>query len=49
MNKVFSTIAGIGILIGMYLVLANYKASTAIIGTISSNAISGIKTLQGRG
>jgi multisubunit Na+/H+ antiporter MnhC subunit len=48
MNKVFSAIAGIGILIGMYLVLSNYKASTAIISAIASNGVSGIKTLQGR-
>jgi len=48
MNKVFEVISGIGILIALYLFLKNYKATTSIIGSISSNSINGIKVLQGR-
>jgi len=48
MNKVFDVIAGIGVLIGIYLFLANGKQTTSIISTIATNSISGIKTLQGR-
>lgn len=48
MNKVFDVVAGIGLLIAIYLFLKNYKATTSIISSISSNGISGIKTLQGR-
>lgn len=48
MNKVFEVVSGIGILIAIFLFLNNYKATTSIISSISSNAVSGIKTLQGR-
>ncbi|MCY7525114.1 hypothetical protein MWG61_13290 [Bacillus safensis] len=48
MSKVANMVAGIGILIGMYLLLKNSKATTSIISTIASNANKGIKTLQGR-
>lgn len=48
MSKVFDVLAGIGVLIGIYLFLANYTATTAIISTFASNATQGIKTLQGR-
>ena len=48
MNKVFEVISGIGILIALFLFLRNYKATTSIISSMSSNAISGIKVLQGR-
>jgi hypothetical protein len=48
MNKIFDVVAGIGLLIAIYLFLRNYKATTSIISTFSSNAIKGIKTLQGR-
>jgi hypothetical protein len=41
-------LAGIGVLIGMYLVISNGANSTKIIQTIASNSVSGIKTLQGR-
>jgi hypothetical protein len=47
-GKVFDVISGIGILIAIYLFLANSRATTSIINTISTNATSGIKTLQGR-
>ncbi|MGG1343872.1 hypothetical protein ABE244_25610 [Bacillus toyonensis] len=48
MNKVFDVIAGIGVLIGIYLFLSNGRQTTSIIETIASNSIAGIKTLQGR-
>lgn len=48
MNKIFEVVSGIGILIAIFLFLNNYKATTSIITSFSSNAISGIKTLQGR-
>jgi hypothetical protein len=48
MNKVFEVVSGIGVLIAIYLFLANGNQTTAIINTIASNSISGIKTLQGR-
>lgn len=48
MNKVFDVIAGVGLLIGIFLFLNNSKATTSIIQTISTNSISGIRTLQGR-
>lgn len=48
MNKLFEAISGVGILIAIFLFLNNYKATTSIISTMSTNAISGIKTLQGR-
>ncbi|WP_434785678.1 hypothetical protein [Bacillus velezensis] len=47
-NKFFDALAGIGVLIAIYLFLKNAKATTSIIGTIAGNSISGIKTLQGR-
>lgn len=48
MNKVFDVVAGIGILIGIYLFLSNGKSTTDIISSIGTNATAGIKTLQGR-
>ncbi|MGE7114941.1 hypothetical protein [Lysinibacillus sp. NPDC047702] len=47
-NKIFEVVSGVGILIAIFLFLNNYKATTSIIGTLASNSISGIKTLQGR-
>jgi hypothetical protein len=51
MRRVFmhKIIAGIGLLIFVFLIVANYKGATSVISTIGSNAILGIKTLQGRG
>lgn len=44
-NKI---IAGIGMLIFVFLVVSNYKATTSVINTIGGNAVQGIKVLQGR-
>ena len=41
-------LAGIGMLIGMFLVINGGDATVKIIQTIASNSVSGIKTLQGR-
>lgn len=43
------TIAGIGLLIFVFLLLNNGKQTVSVIETIASNSIRGIKTLQGRG
>jgi len=49
MEKAYKIIAGIGLLIFVFLVVANSKGTTSVINTIASNSIMGIKTLQGRG
>lgn len=49
MNKVMSVITGVGLLIGIYLFLDNYNATKTIVNSLGSNAVSGIKVLQGRG
>jgi hypothetical protein len=41
-------IAGIGVLIAIYLLVSNADQTAKIIQTISSNSIAGITTLQGR-
>lgn len=46
--KLGNVLAGIGILIGIYLLLANGSQTIGIINTIASNSIAGIRTLQGR-
>lgn len=48
MGTVYKIVAGIGVLIAIYLFLSNYNGTTKIISTISSNAIKGIQVLQGR-
>lgn len=48
MGKVFDVLAGMGVLIGIYLFLSKGKETTSIINAIASNTISGIRTLQGR-
>lgn len=48
MNQVFGVIAGIGILIGIFLFLSRGDETVRIINSIASNSIRGISTLQGR-
>ena len=48
MTQVYNIIAGIGILIAIFLFLNNYRATASIINTIGTNAINGISILQGR-
>jgi hypothetical protein len=48
MNRIFDVVSGMGILIAIYLFLANGSSTVNIIQTIGSNTTSGIRTLQGR-
>lgn len=48
MNKIVDVLAGIGILIAIYLFIANGTNSVRIVNALGTNTISGIKTLQGR-
>lgn len=48
MSKFWDAVAGIGILIGIFLFLNNGRQTTSIINTLGSNSIQGIKVLQGR-
>jgi hypothetical protein len=41
-------IGGIGVLIAIYLFVANADKTSKVISTIASNSIKGISTLQGR-
>jgi hypothetical protein len=41
-------IAGVGVLIAIYLFLSKANDTAKIISTFASNSIAGIKTLQGR-
>ena len=42
------TIAGIGLLIGIYLFLDKAEQTKTIINSIAKNSVDGIKVLQGR-
>jgi hypothetical protein len=42
-------LAGVGLLIGIYLFVSHPEGTTKIISTTASNATYGIKVLQGRG
>lgn len=48
MPNIGKIIAGIGLLIGIYLFVNRADDTSKIINTIATNGISGIKTLQGR-
>lgn len=48
MNQISNWLAGIGMLIGIYLFLSNANATVKIIDGIGSNMINGIQVLQGR-
>ena len=48
MGTLYKILAGIGVLIAIYLFLSNGTQTTSIISTISGNAIKGIQVLQGR-
>lgn len=47
-SKIAMVLSGTGILIGMYLILKNSKATTSIIKQLGSTYSSSVKTLQGR-
>jgi len=42
------TIGGIGLLIGIYLFLVNFKGTVAILNAIAKPSIDMVETLQGR-
>ena len=46
--RVQDTIAGIGLLILVYLVLVNWKGANALLATAASSGSGVIRTLQGR-
>ena len=48
MNHLSSWLAGIGMLIAIYLFLSNADNTVSIINSIASNSINGIQVLQGR-
>jgi hypothetical protein len=48
MGTLAKVLAGVGTLIGMYLILSRADETAKIIQTISSNSTAGIKVLQGR-
>lgn len=48
MNSIVKIAGGIGVLIGIYLFLANGNYTVKIINAIAGNTIDGITTLQGR-
>lgn len=47
-GKMFAVIAGMGLLIAVFLFVSNPTGSASIINAIGSNAVKGISTLQGR-
>lgn len=48
MNHISSWIAGIGMLIAIFLILSNASDTVKIINSIAGNSIKGIQVLQGR-
>jgi hypothetical protein len=47
-STILEIVSGVFVLIGIYLFVINWTGTTAIISTIASNSITGIKALQGR-
>jgi hypothetical protein len=48
LNSLVKILSGIGLLIGLGILIWNYRGAVAIVDTLGKNSISGIKTLQGR-
>jgi len=48
MNSIIKVLSGIGLLIGLGILIWNYRGAVSLINSIGTNSISGIKTLQGR-
>lgn len=48
MGTVSKLLSGTAILIGMYLILKNSKATVSVINQLGNSYVSGVKTLQGR-
>lgn len=49
MSRIVEIVSGMFMLIGIYLFLSNWTATTRIISSISSATTSSVKVLQGRG
>lgn len=48
-SMIIEIAGGIGVLIAIYLFVANFKGTVAIIGALSEPSIDMVRTLQGRG
>lgn len=49
MSSFIKVLTGIGFLIGLGIIIWNYKGAVSVIDSVAGNATAGIKTLQGRG
>jgi len=48
MNKLMEIITGMGILIGIYLFVANWNGTVKIINALAKPSVDMVRTLQGR-
>jgi len=48
MNQLVKVLSGVGLLIGLGILIWNYRGAVAIIETLGSSTTAGVKTLQGR-
>lgn len=48
MNSIVKVLSGVGLLIGLGIIIWNYRGAVSIIDTLGSTSIEGIKTLQGK-
>ena len=48
MNRIAEIVSGMGILIGLYIIIANGTKSAAVITQIGTSSAAMVKTLQGR-
>lgn len=48
MNSIVKVLSGVGLLIGLGIIIWNYRGAVSIIDTLGSASIEGIKTLQGK-
>ena len=48
MGTVSKLLSGTAILIGIYLIVVNYKGTTEVINSLAKAYTGGVKTLQGR-
>ena len=48
MGSIVRIISGMGILIAIYLFVANARGTASIISSVGSNSVNMVKTLQGR-
>lgn len=48
LRSVVDIVAGVGFLIGMFLVLSRADASVKIVNSLAANSVQAVKALQGR-